>query len=240
MLPIDESMNVLIPLSALCGFLVATTPFACDSMGWRGAGGQGAASTGSIIFMGGMLQIIGGVLEWILGNTFICIVLNTYGAFWLSYGTTLQPFYNSAGFYSSNPGAADAVSQVQGEKTPAYMASLAFWFLFMGLLTFLYMILALKVNITLVFTLLMLGCTFCINAGAFWYNAEGQTTMGARLQLTGGATTFIFCMSVWYIFISQMAAAVDFPIQLPVGDLSRFNWLKGQVAKKEEEQQKMD
>ncbi|KAI9701415.1 MAG: hypothetical protein M1820_006506 [Bogoriella megaspora] len=82
---------------ALCGFLLATTPFACDMMGWRGSGGNGAASTGPIIFMGGMLQIIGGVLEWIIGNTFICIVLNTYGAFWLVYGTSMQPFYNVAG-----------------------------------------------------------------------------------------------------------------------------------------------
>ena len=226
--------------SALCGFLLATTPFACDSMGWRGSGGGGAASTGPIIFMGGMLQIIGGVLEWVLGNTFICLVLNTYGAFWLSYGTSLQPFYNTAAFYSSTPGAADAASQLDGSKTPAYMASFAFWFLVMGLLTFFYMFMALKTNITLVFTLLILGCTFCIDAAAFWYNAEGLTTMGARLQLTGGATTFTFCASVWYLFISQMAAAVDFPIQLPVGDLSHFKWLKGPVARAEEEQRKMD
>ncbi|KAF2239374.1 hypothetical protein EV356DRAFT_502427 [Viridothelium virens] len=223
---------------ALCGFLLATTAFACDTMGWRGAGGNGAASTGPIIFMGGMLQIVGGIMEWILGNTFICVVLNTYGAFWLSYGTSLQPFYNTAGFYSSNPGAADAASQLEGMKTPAYMASLAFWFLFMGLLTFFYMVLALKVNITLVFTLLMLGCTYCVNAAAFWYNAEEQTVTGSRLQLTGGATTFTFCVSVWYIFTSQMAAAVDFPIQLPVGDLSQYRWLKGSVAKTEEEQRK--
>ncbi|KAI9664971.1 MAG: hypothetical protein M1821_006419 [Bathelium mastoideum] len=225
---------------ALLGFLVATTPFACDNMGWRGAGGNGAASTGPIIFMGGMLQIIGGVLEWVLGNTFICIVLNTYGAFWLVYGTSLQPFYNTAGFYSSNPGAADAASQLQGEKSPVYLASFAFYFLFMGLLTFIYMILALKVNVTLVFTLLMLGCTFCINAAAYWYNAEGQTAMGSRLALTGGATTFTFCVSVWYIFASQMLAAVDFPFQLPVGDLSQFNLLKGPVTRKEEERQKAD
>lgn len=209
-------------------------------MGWRGAGGNAAASTGPIIFMGGMLQIIGGVLEWLLGNTFICLVLSTYGAFWLAYGTSLQPFYNAAGFYSSNPGAADAASQLEGMKTPAYLASVAFWFLFMGFLTFLYMVLALKTNVTLVFTLLMLGCTFCIDAAAYWYNAEGQTAMGARLVLTGGATTFIFCVSVWYIFISQMAAAVDFPIQLPVGDLSHYNWSKGPITRAEEEQQKAD
>lgn len=32
--------------SALCGFLLSLTPLSCDLMGWRGAGGNGAASTG--------------------------------------------------------------------------------------------------------------------------------------------------------------------------------------------------
>lgn len=30
--------------SALVGFLLAFTPLTCDLMGWRGAGGSGAAS----------------------------------------------------------------------------------------------------------------------------------------------------------------------------------------------------
>lgn len=31
------------------------------------------------IFFGGMVQIFGGVGEWILGNTFSCILFFTYG-----------------------------------------------------------------------------------------------------------------------------------------------------------------
>ena len=30
-------------------------------------------------FFGGMLQIIGGVMEWIIGNTFPCVVFSSYG-----------------------------------------------------------------------------------------------------------------------------------------------------------------
>lgn len=34
-------------LRALIGFLLSLTPLSCDLMGWRGAGGNGAASTGT-------------------------------------------------------------------------------------------------------------------------------------------------------------------------------------------------
>lgn len=88
-------------------------------MGWRGAGGSGAASTGWYFFAGGMLMVLGGLGEvcfplslptlvhvtnanlsqWILGNTFPFVVFTSFGAFWLGYGATLQPFYNAYAAY---------------------------------------------------------------------------------------------------------------------------------------------
>ena len=48
---------------ALCGFLLSLTPLSCDLMGWRGAGGNGAASTGVYFFFGGLLMIFGALGE---------------------------------------------------------------------------------------------------------------------------------------------------------------------------------
>ena len=39
-------------------------------MGWRGAGGNGAASTGVYFFFGGLLMILGGLGEFILVSVF--------------------------------------------------------------------------------------------------------------------------------------------------------------------------
>lgn len=66
---------------ALLGLVMALTPFSCDIMGWRGAGGDGAAATGAYYFMGGLLMVIGGTLEWVLGNTFPFLVFNAYGQY---------------------------------------------------------------------------------------------------------------------------------------------------------------
>lgn len=39
-------------------------------------------------------------------------------------------------------------------------------------------------------------------------------------EQAGGAFNFILCIPVWWIFITQILEAVDFPISLPVGDFS--------------------
>jgi succinate-acetate transporter protein len=48
-------------------------------MGWGGAGGNGAATIGLYYFFGGMLQIIGSILEWFIGNTFPFVVFGSFG-----------------------------------------------------------------------------------------------------------------------------------------------------------------
>jgi len=108
----------------LMGFLMASMPLGCILMGWRGAGGDGAAIIGLFFFCGGTLQIIGSVLEWILGNTFPFIVFACYGAFWLATGATLQPMYNAQIYYDpAHGGAAE------------FYASYAFFFMVMALLS---------------------------------------------------------------------------------------------------------
>lgn len=96
------------PIS-LMGFLLAATPTAMLTMGWRGAGSNGGAilydyssfslplppplllsvishissNTNQIrpvyIFFGGIVQLLGAIGEWIFGNTFSCALFFTYG-----------------------------------------------------------------------------------------------------------------------------------------------------------------
>lgn len=48
---------------ALIGFLLSLTPLSMDLMGWRGAGGNGAAGTGTYFFFGGLLMVLGAIGE---------------------------------------------------------------------------------------------------------------------------------------------------------------------------------
>ncbi|RDW68346.1 hypothetical protein BP5796_09003 [Coleophoma crateriformis] len=198
---------------ALIGFLMCLTPLSCDLMGWRGAGGSGAAGTASYFFFGGLLMVLGGTLEFLLGNTFPFVVFSSFGAFWLSYGGTLQPFYNAAGAYAGG-------DQAAGLTTPGFSNSFAFFLLFMGFMCFIYMIAALRTNIVFFLIFMTLVCALTLLAGAFWQVGQGNPTLGVRLQIAGGAFGFVTCMLGWYIFTAQILASVDFPLNLPIGDLS--------------------
>jgi hypothetical protein len=48
---------------------------------------------------------------------------------------------------------------------------------------------------------------------------------------TGGAFVFVVSLGAWYLFAAQILEAVDFPIVLPVGDLS--NVIKGRSTRAE-------
>lgn len=64
--------------------------------------------------MGGLLMFTGGVLEWVLGNTFASVVFTTFGSFWLSFGGTLVPSFNAYGAYASPDEAAATGLAAQG------------------------------------------------------------------------------------------------------------------------------
>ncbi|KAL8716200.1 MAG: hypothetical protein Q9220_000105 [cf. Caloplaca sp. 1 TL-2023] len=226
---------------ALVGFLLSLTPLSCDLMGWRGAGGNGAASTGVFFFFGGVLMIIGSIGEWIIGNTFPFVVFGTFGAFWLSFGATLVPSFNAYGAYVTDPTVAATTmgnpGNPAGLQVPAFNASFAFFLVFMGMICFIFLICSLRTNIVFVTIFLTLVLAFACLAGAYFNLAlvyENATNMAAatrasKLVVAGGACTFVTSLAGWYIFFAIMLASLDFPLQIPVGDLSTL--IKGASEK---------
>ncbi|KAL6242948.1 hypothetical protein RBB50_010048 [Rhinocladiella similis] len=211
--------------TCLIGFVIASTPYACANMGWRGAGGLGGAIIPTMIFFGGMLQILGAIGEWILGNTFSMCLFFTYGTFWIVAGTELIPWFGVGVHYSSNG------STLQGMAEPSYYATFGFYYLSLALLTLIFTVCALRTNIVFFCALFTLVFSFACGAGAFWNLALGNVHAGEKLTVAAGAFTFALTAMVWYVLAVQLLEAVDFPITLPVGDLSRY--IKG---KKEREQ----
>ena len=158
-------------------------------------------------------MVIGSVLEFILGNTFPFVVFGSFGAFWLTYGATLTPYYNAAAAYQpDDPSTATA--------NPTFNATFAFFQVYMCILCFVYLIVALRTNIVFVLIFATLVPAFALLAAVFFATAQGvdATTM----QTAAGALTFVTCLLGWYLFFVQLLAAVDFPLNLPVGDLSGF------------------
>ena len=159
-------------------------------------------------------MVVGSILEFILGNTFPFVVFGSFGAFWLTFGATLVPYYNAAGAYG-------------GADKPQFAATFGFFQVYMGCLCFVYLICALRTNLIFVLIFLLLIPAFGCLAGYFWNAADG--VLNTSLLEAAGGLTFVVCLLGWYLFLVQLLAAVDFPLNLPVGDLSRF--IKGASEK---------
>lgn len=216
----------------LIGFLLSLTPLSCDLMNWRGAGalGTGASSLGVYFFFGGLLMVISGVLEWVLGNTFPFIVFSVFGAFWLAYAATLQDgFYGAISSYTS--------TVPQGENpanSTGFRAGFGFFLLFMGLFCLICLVCSLRTNLAFFMIFFCLVLTFGFLTGAFWQVANGNADLALKLQIGGGACGFATCVFGWWIFIAILLASVDFPFNIPVVDLSHFIKGGSERAKREE------
>ncbi|KAL1887172.1 hypothetical protein Sste5346_010383 [Sporothrix stenoceras] len=212
---------------ALIGFLLCLSPLSCTLMGWRDASNFAASIIPAYFFLGGMLMFVSGLLEWVLGNSFPSIVFCSVGCFWFTFGGILCPSFGTYGFYAA-PGEAATT----GLSAPGFNSSLAFFLVSFSLFAVILFICSLRTNIVFVVIFLTLIPAFACLGAAFWYMAEdleGTTALVAKLFQAGGAILFVTCACGWYILLSIMLAIVDFPIQLPVGDLSTV--IKGRSAR---------
>ncbi|KAJ5587837.1 uncharacterized protein N7459_003602 [Penicillium hispanicum] len=184
---------------ALGGFVITTTPISCCLMAWRGASGNGIAFTGPIIFLGGLLLLITSILEFVLGNTFPCVVFGTIGGFWFAFAATMIPAFNAA----------------------------AFLFITMAVLMFIFMICATRTNLVYTLIFLSLLMVFLMLSSAYWRLGLGDTTVGDRCVIGAGASLFVASLLGFYLLIVQLFDALGFPFNLPVGDLGQL-WVRGQ------------
>ncbi|KAI9812852.1 MAG: hypothetical protein M1832_006473 [Thelocarpon impressellum] len=198
----------------LLGYLLSLSPLACDLLGWRGAGGANA-SIGAYYFIGGLFMFTSGMMEFILGNTFSFIVFCTYGGYWFALGATFTPFFYAYGAYSTNPADGN-----MGLQSNTFQASFGFFTLFMAVVSFIFLICSIRTNITFIIIFLGLFMIFVFETAQYWMMAQDLEDAAHRMQIAAGVWSFLCCLAGWYIFLSQMLQALDFPFELPVGDLS--------------------
>ncbi|KAJ5539708.1 hypothetical protein N7513_008040 [Penicillium frequentans] len=200
---------------ALGGFVITTTPLSCCLMAWRGASGNGVAFIGPIIFLGGLLLLIGSILEFILGNTFPCVVFGTIGGFWFAFAATMIPSFNAAAPYS-----ASTTDTAAGLASAGFMNTYAFLFITMAVLMLIFLICATRTNVVYTLIFLSLLLVFLLLSGAYWDLGEGNAVVGERCVKGAGAALFVASLLGFYLLIAQLFESMEFPFHLPVGDLT--------------------
>ena len=89
----------------------------------------------------------------------------------------------------------------------------------------------LRTNVCLAVVEWALTIVFSLLAATFWQTANGNAAVAGKCLIAAGAFGFVACAAGWWILFALTFASVDFPIQLPVGDLSHI--IKGAAQKEE-------
>ncbi|KAI5854452.1 GPR1/FUN34/yaaH family-domain-containing protein [Tricharina praecox] len=197
---------------ALAGLVMCLTPLSCQLMGWRGSDSSGAANNGAHIFCGGLLLLLGGILEFFLGHTFSFVVFSAYGGFFFALGATLMPFFNATPPYAG----------AEGGLTTEFYNSFGFFYLFIGLLSVLFLVCSIRTNIVLVVLFLAYSIAFPVLAAADWQRGQHNEASAHTLEVTAGAACFVVSLCGWYALAASLLDSVDMPISLPMGDLSKL------------------
>ncbi|KAJ7181453.1 GPR1/FUN34/yaaH family-domain-containing protein, partial [Mycena crocata] len=195
---------------AIISYLLALTPTVVCLMSWDGTGPTSLPGIiGVFYFIGGLGMTIGGVMEWVLGNTFPFVVFASFGGFWFSLGVLFDPSKQIASAFTE-------------ETTASFNHGIQFYFTFWAILCILYFIAALRTNVVFVFVFATLVFTFAFLAAGYRQLGFGNASMGATMLKTAGAFGFVNILSGWYLATVLVFAAVEMPFNLPVGDLSGF------------------
>lgn len=180
----------------LCAFALTTFVLSSINAGWFPAGATNIV-VGLALFYGGLGQILAGMWEFRVGNTFGATAFTSYGGFWMAFGAILIP-----GF-----GIAEAVGKAN--LSVAIGLFLLGWAIFTGLM----FLGTLRTNVALMTVFGALFLTFLALAIGFLGAGSGMIVLGGYLGV-------LTALAAWYAAAAGVYNATNPGFTLPVGPRS--------------------
>ncbi|KAI0057077.1 Gpr1 family protein [Artomyces pyxidatus] len=155
---------------------------------------------GMALFAGGLAQLLAGMWEFAVGNTFGASVFSMYSTFWMSFATILIPNSGIAAAYAAAGG---------NQEDDAIAIFLTSW----AIVTLLFFIGSLRKNAALSSILFFLFITFILLA-------VGDYQRKVAVTKAGGYTGIITGVLAYYTGFAELMAPEDL-FQLPVFNTSK-------------------
>ncbi|KAF3762151.1 hypothetical protein M406DRAFT_264795, partial [Cryphonectria parasitica EP155] len=163
---------------------------------------------------GGLVQLLAGMWEMAVGNTFGATALSSYGGFWISYALILTPSLGVVDAYTD----ATQVSSVLG-------FFLTGWFIF----TFILLLCTLRSTVMFFFLFFTLDMAFLFLACSEYADNNGATNTANGLQKAGGVWGILAAFLAWYNAFAGIADTSNSFFLIPV---FHFPWSeKGREAR---------
>ncbi|KAH8682521.1 GPR1/FUN34/yaaH family-domain-containing protein [Xylariales sp. PMI_506] len=163
---------------------------------------------------GGLVQLLAGMWEMAVGNTFGATALSSYGGFWISYAIVLTPGFGVVDAYTE---AADLHSVLGFFLTG--------WFVF----TFILLLLTLRSTLLFFLLFFTLDLAFLMLACSEYAAANGTAKAATTLQQAGGGFGLLAAFLAWYNAFAGIADSSNSFFIIPV---IHFPWSdKGREAR---------
>jgi len=156
--------------------------------------------------MGGVAQILAGLMEFRVGNTFGTAVHCSYGAFWLSYAMFQLP---SVG-----------IKQAYGEDVRALTFALGIYMLVWCFMTIVFFLAALRTNITILSVLFFVIVAFFLLSIANFI-ATSHPVASIHVNQAGGALAVVAAFLAFYAGAAGIMTEETTFIRLPLGVIPR-------------------
>ncbi|ANB13223.1 putative ammonium permease ATO2 [Sugiyamaella lignohabitans] len=175
----------------LSAFGLTTFVLSLINLGTRGVHTQNIL-IGVTLFYGGAIQVIAGLFEFVLENTFGATALTSFGAFWITFGAILTPSFGIISGYEDPT-----------ELDRALGLYLLSWFIFVTMMTFL------TIRSTVPFFVL-----FFTTDMAFLTLGIGHLLSSSKCIKAGGWFGVVASFLAWYVAFAGLATKENCYIQI--------------------------
>jgi len=195
----------------LSAFALTTFVLSCVNLRVRGVTAPNIAVPLALGY-GGLVQLLAGMWEMAVGNTFGATALSSYGGFWIAYGIMLTPNWNIVGeggpYHPKNP-------------APSFdprMANSALGFFLTGWFIFTTILLLLTLRSTVMFFLLFftLDLAFLMLACGDYATNNGALNAAETLTKAGGGFGMLAAFLAWYNAFAGIADSSNSFFLIPV------------------------
>lgn len=190
----------------LSAFALTTFILSLINLNTRGVGEPNIVVASAFAY-GGLVQLLAGMWEMAVGNTFGATALSSYGGFWISVGITLTP------------GGFGIVTALGGVTSSVFLDSFAFflfgWFIF----TFLLLLCTLKSTVAFFSLFFTLDLAFlCLGIGYLDHHNGAPNSTAIK---AGGGFGILAAFLAWYNAFAGIADSSNSFFVVPV---AHFPW----------------
>lgn len=194
----------------LSAFALTTFVLSCVNLQARGVTAPNVAVPLALGY-GGLVQLLAGMWEMAVGNTFGATALSSYGGFWIAYGILLTPNWNILG--------ADGPYATAGKAAgDPHMANSAVGFFLTGWFIFTTILMLCTLRSTIMFFSLFftLDLAFLMLACGEYATNNGAAKAAVQLTKAGGGFGMLAAFLAWYNAFAGIADTSNSFFLIPV------------------------